>query len=114
MDLPVANVDHAAVFYTDVMGFEIISTDDNLIRSITLGRPDVKFRIAENGGDPSQDGCAFEVDNLEHLLAEFKENGFEKDHSDIKMEKNDGVEWKVFYVVAPDGLCYWIGERISS
>ena len=22
-----------------------------------------------------------------------------------------GVQWKVFYVVAPDGPCYWFGER---
>jgi hypothetical protein len=24
------------------------------------------------------------------------------------------VAWKVFYVIAPDGLCYWFGERQSG
>jgi hypothetical protein len=26
-------------------------------------------------------------------------------------KRDDGSSWRVFYVVAPGGLCYWIGER---
>jgi hypothetical protein len=26
------------------------------------------------------------------------------------VERHDDAEWRVFYVVAPDGLCYWFGE----
>ena len=29
-------------------------------------------------------------------------------------EQYDGVKWKVFYIIAPDRLCYWIGERQSD
>ena len=29
----------------------------------------------------------------------------------MTIEQHDEVAWKVFYVVAPDGLCYWFGER---
>ncbi|MBL8987609.1 MAG: hypothetical protein JNJ80_15155 [Gemmatimonadetes bacterium] len=29
-------------------------------------------------------------------------------------EVRDGVPWKVFNVVAPDGLCCWFGERQAS
>jgi len=25
--------------------------------------------------------------------------------------REDGSQWKVFFVVAPDGLCYWFGQR---
>lgn len=113
MDLPVANVDDAVGFYTDVMGFEIAERGDDPVRSITLKRPDIQMRIAENGGDPSQDGCAFQVDDVEAVLAEFKSNGFEKELSDIKTENSHGKKWKVFYVIAPDGLCFWIGENIT-
>jgi hypothetical protein len=63
----------------------------------------------ENGGDSSQDGCAFHVSGVEDLLAEFTASGVRI--SSLKEEQNDSGTWKVFYVVAPDGLCYWFGER---
>jgi hypothetical protein len=69
------------------------------------------MRLAENGGDPAQDGCAFHVTELRSLLAEFKAAGLQKELSDIKTETHNGAAWDVFYVVAPDGLCYWFGER---
>ena len=37
-----------------------------------------------------------------------------KELSAFDIEQHDGVAWKVFYVVAPDGLCYWFGERQTS
>ena len=66
----------------------------------------------ENGGDPTQDGCAFEVEGVADLFEEFRQNGLEKEISDLKPEtRKDGSRWKVFFVVAPDGLCYWFGEK---
>ncbi len=38
-------------------------------------------------------------------------NGLQEEVSEFGIEQRGGVEWKVFYVVAPDGLCYWFGER---
>ena len=67
--------------------------------------------LAENGGDPTQDGCAFHVKDLEALFLEFSANGLNKERSEFKIEQRDNGAWKVFYVVAPDGLCYWFGER---
>jgi lactoylglutathione lyase len=111
MALPVANVDEAVPFYTDVLGFEIVSRSDSPQRSILLARPNVRMQINENGGDASQDGCAFEVTDVEAVLKEFKNNGLAKELSDINIEKNDSGTWRVFYIIAPDGLCYWIGEK---
>jgi len=48
---------------------------------------------------------------VESLLAEFKTNGLQKELSDFSNEEQGGSVWKVFYVVAPDGLCYWFGEQ---
>jgi hypothetical protein len=76
-----------------------------------LARDQVQIGLAENGGDPTQDGCAFHVKHLAALLAEFNANGLGKENAEFGTEKQDGVTWKVFYVVAPDGLCYWFGER---
>lgn len=61
-----------------------------------------------------QDGCAFHCTGLELLLAEFKAHGLEKELSDIGVENRGDSKWRVFYVVAPDGLCYWFGERQTA
>ncbi len=114
MNLPVANVDEAAPFYTDILGFEIAAKGTVPVRSVIFARPDVQFAIAENGGDPTQDGCAFEVGDVEKLFAEFRSNGLEKEISEFAIEENNGTKWKAFYVVAPDGLCYWLGEKLTS
>jgi hypothetical protein len=76
-----------------------------------LARDLVQIGLAENGDDSTQDGCALHVKDLEELFAEFKANGLQKELSEFAVEPRDGVAWKVFYVVAPDGLCYWFGER---
>jgi len=76
-----------------------------------LARDQIQIGLTENGGDSTQDGCAFHVKDLKALFAEFKANGLQKELSDFTIEQRDGVAWKVFYVVAPDGLCYWFGER---
>lgn len=111
LNLPVPNLDAALAFYTTVFAFDEHSRSDQPHRSALLGRDDVQIRLAENGGDPTQDGCAFHVRGLEVLFAEFKANGLQKELSKFDFEKRGDATWKVFYVVAPDGLCYWFGEQ---
>jgi len=114
MSLPVANIDASIPFYTDIMGFEVVSRDDAEPRSVVLGRSEIEMALVENGGDPEQDGCAFQVDNVEAVFDEFRSNGL-SNLSACKLEKrDDGSTWKVFFVVAPDGLCFWLGERLPS
>jgi lactoylglutathione lyase len=110
MNLPVENLEAAIPFYETMMGFRVLSRTDSPQRSATLGRDAIQIGLAENGGDPTQDGCAFEVDNAEVAFAELKANGLEK-ISQLKTEQNKSGSWKVFYVIAPDGLCYWVGEK---
>jgi len=111
MNLPVENATEAAKFYESVIGFRVEDRIDEPVRKIVLTRDEVKMALVENGGDPTQDGVAFEVDNVETALEEFKANGLKKEFSDIDQETNDSGTWRVFYIVAPDGLCFWIGEK---
>ncbi len=113
MNLPVRDVATALPFYQTVTGFRLMSRKDTSHNPPVLARDQVEIRIAENGGDSTQDGCAFHVKGLEALFAEFKANGLQKELSQFDIEQHDGAAWKVFYVVAPDGLCYWFGERQS-
>lgn len=111
MNLPVPELSAALPFYETVLGFRVISRSETPHRRAVLGRDAVQVGLAENGGDPTQDGCAFHVTNLESLYDEFQSNGLGKPRSQFDVERRDGVPWRVFYVVAPDGLCYWFGER---
>jgi lactoylglutathione lyase len=111
LNLPVGDLAAALPFYETVLGFRVLSRSDTPHHSAILARDDVRIGLAENGGDSSQDGCAFHVKNLEALFAEFKSNGLQKELSEFDVEQHGGETWRVFYVVAPDGLCYWFGER---
>jgi lactoylglutathione lyase len=111
MNLPVQSLATALPFYETVLGFRVVSRGDSPRHSAVLTRDQVQIGLAENGGDPTQDGCAFHVKGLQSLFAEFKANGLQKELSEFDIEQHDGVAWKVFFVVAPDGLCYWFGER---
>lgn len=112
MNLPVEDLAAAIPFYERAMCFQVESRADAPDRSAVIARDGVRMGLAENGGDSTQDGCAFQTDDVEGLLAEFRANGMEKELSALKTENRpDGSTWKAFFVVAPDGLCYWFGER---
>ena len=113
MNLPVENVAAAIPFYERVMGFQVVSRNDAPSKAAVLGRDGIQIGLAENGGDPTQEGCFFEVDNVEAAFAELRANGLEKEAADFSIDQHGDTAWKVFFVVAPDGLCYCLGERQS-
>ena len=111
MNLPVENVEKAIPFYERIMGFRLASQNASPFKSAVLERDNILIGLAENGGDPAQDGCFFEVDNVETAFSEFRSNGLEKEIPDFDIQQYGDTTWKVFFVVAPDGLCYCFGER---
>lgn len=111
MTLPVANVEAALPFYETTMGFQVVARHDAPHTSAILARDDIQIGLAENGGDSSQEGCFFEVDNVEAAFAELKSKGLAKEAADFRLDQHGGTAWKVFFVIAPDGLCYCLGER---
>jgi catechol 2,3-dioxygenase-like lactoylglutathione lyase family enzyme len=126
MNLPVADVDAAIPFYQTIMGFNVVSRNDSPIKSAVLARDDIQIGLAENGGDPTQEGCFFEVDNAEAAFEELKSNGLtrqpvwierkppgEREEAGFRIDQHGPTSFKVFFVVAPDGLCYCLGERQS-
>ena len=111
MNLPVGDVDAAIAFYETVMGFKVLSRSDTPVKSVVLGRESIQIGLAENGGDPTQEGCFFEVDDAEAAFAELKSNGLAKEEAGFRIDRYGDRSYKVFFVIAPDGLCYCLGER---
>jgi len=113
MNLPVGNVEAAIPFYETIMGFRVVSRKESPYKSAILARDSIKIGLAENGGDPTQEGCFFEVDSAEAAFAELKSNGLEKEEVGFRIDRYGNTAYKAFFVVAPDGLCYCLGERQS-
>ncbi len=112
MNLPVKNLEEAIPFYETVMRFQTISRSDNPYKSAVLARDDIKIGLAENGGDPTQDGCFFEVNDVEATFNELKANGLERDDAEYRVDTYGETSFCVFFIIAPDKLCYCIGQRL--
>src|SRR5262252_4716472 len=108
LNLPVADVDGAIPFYEQTFGFSVVSRSDSPSKSAILARDQIQIGLAENGGDPTQEGCYFEVDNVEAAHTEIRSKG--ANVSDLKIQTHGESTSKVFFVVAPDSLCYMIGQ----
>lgn len=111
MNLPVADVEAAIPFYTQTFNFRVVSKQEAPVKSAVLARDEIQIGLAENGGDPSQEGCYFEVDNVEAAYEEIK--GAKPVDSDLETQTHGSKTSRVFFVVAPDGLCYMIGQPQS-
>ena len=124
MNLPVENVEAAIPFYEAIMGFKLVTRKDAPCKSAVLARDGIQIGLAENGGDPSQEGCFFEVDSADAAFGELKSNGLtthpswtdrkppeEREEAGFRIDRHGDTSFKVFFVVAPDGLCYCLGER---
>jgi predicted enzyme related to lactoylglutathione lyase len=79
MNLPVESIDAAIPFYDTVMGLKVLSRTDESVSVVVLGRDDVQIGLAENGGNPTQEGCFFEVDDVEAAFAELRSNGLDQE-----------------------------------
>ena len=112
MNLPVENLEEAVPFYKTVMGFETISRSNTPCRSAVLARDGIQIGLAENGGDPTQDGCFFEVNDVEATFDELKTNGLERDDAEYRVDTYGENSFRVFFIIAPDKLCYCIGQRL--
>ena len=107
--LPVADVEGAIPYYEQAFGFRVAMRRETPHPAAVLARDGIKIGLAQNGGDPTKEGCFFEVDNLDTAFAELTANGAKPgivDEQDIS-----GQSYRAFFVVAPDGLCFMIAQK---
>jgi lactoylglutathione lyase len=109
LNMPVGSLEAAIPFYEYKLGFRLVSREDRPMKRALLERDEVRIGLAENGGDSSQEGCFFEVSDVEAAFVEIK--GMEPTAEDLELQEFGRLPFRVFFVVAPDGLCYTVGER---
>ena len=111
LNLPVPNVDQSIPYYVEKLGFQLVSRTEAPVRSAILERDKVRIGLAENGGDPAQNGAYFQVDNIEAAFEEFR--GHSPAPGDLRADKTGGTAKRVFFEVAPDGLCFMVGQPLK-
>jgi catechol 2,3-dioxygenase-like lactoylglutathione lyase family enzyme len=112
MNLPVKDVASAIPYYERTFGFRVVTRKDEPPATVTLARDEVQIGLAENGGDPEQEGCFFEVDDVEAAFIEI--NKAPPVATSFRVSKFDDVDYRAFFVIAPDGLCYLVGQRTTA
>ena len=111
LNLPVPSVDQSIPYYVEKLGFQLVSRTEAPVSSAILERDKVRIGLAENGGDPAQNGAYFQVDNIEAAFEEFR--GHSPAPGDLRADKTGGTAKRVFFEVAPDGLCFMVGQRLK-
>jgi hypothetical protein len=72
----------------------------------------VRIGFAINGGDASQDGAAILVSDVRAIKDQLESNG--ANIGNWRVDERNGQRMQVFFVVAPDGLCYYVHEPLDG
>ncbi len=110
--LPVEDIDRASAWYRDAFGLKEVERKDSPVPTVILERDGVRIGFAVNGGDASNDGAAILVTDIHRARQEVEANGVEV--GNWRVDEMDGKKFQVFFVIAPDGLCYYFHQPIGA
>jgi catechol 2,3-dioxygenase-like lactoylglutathione lyase family enzyme len=110
LSLPVIDLDAASEWYSAHFGMTEVERNDDAAPAVILERDGTRIGFAINGGDPAQDGAAILVSNIQAMKEELESKGV--NIGNWRIDERNGQKLQVFFVVAPDGLCYYFHEPI--
>ncbi len=108
--LPITDIDAVSKWYSDSFGMIEVERHSDNDPTVILERDGVRIGFSINGGDPTQDGAAILVSGIQAIKDEFEAKGIKI--GNWRIDERDGKKFQVFFVVAPDGLCYYFHEAI--
>ena len=110
--LPVTDLDAASEWYHKHFGMAETGRRDAPNPTVILERDGVEIGFAINGGDASEEGAAIRVNDINAIKGQLEANGVNVAYT--RIDERDGEKLNVFFVVAPDGLCYYFNEPIAG
>jgi catechol 2,3-dioxygenase-like lactoylglutathione lyase family enzyme len=110
--LPVTDIDAASQWYCAHFGMVEVERLEQPVPTVILQRDGMRIGFAMNGGDPSQDGAAVLVSNIRGMKDELEQKGAKI--GNWRVDERGGQKYQVFFVVAPDGLCYYFHEPVEG
>lgn len=112
LHLPVRDVEQALAYYEQHLGFTLLSRQDTPHKGVLLQRDQVEMGLTENGGNPEDNSCYLSVSNLDALYQELQKQ--QLDVSAIRLDVDEGRTNQVFFLRAPDGLCFCFGQKQNT
>ena len=108
--LPVVDLDEASRWYGNAFAMQEVERRSQPHPTVILERDGVQIGFAINGGDASQDGAAILVGDIQRAKEELEAQGVPV--SNWRVDERNGQKLQVFFVAAPDGLCFYFHQPI--
>lgn len=112
LGLPVKDLDQTAAWYAKHLGLQEVERRELPHPTVILQRDGVQIGFAINGGDPESEGAAILVNDIHGVRADLESRGAAI--GNWRIDQRDGKNLQVFFVVAPDGLCYYFHQPIED
>ncbi|MEM8946055.1 MAG: VOC family protein [Planctomycetota bacterium] len=110
--LPVADIEATSKWYSGPFDTVEKERPSNPFRTAILERDGTRLGFAINHGDASQAGAAILVSDIEGIKEELESH--DMTIGNWRIDERDGEKLQVFFVVAPDGLCFYFHEPVQS
>jgi catechol 2,3-dioxygenase-like lactoylglutathione lyase family enzyme len=110
--LPVTDLDTAAKWYAQHFGMVEVERRSEPRPTVIMERDGVRIGFSVNGGDSSQEGAAILVNDVHAARMEVESSGVRIEN--WRVDEQDGKKLQVFFVVAPDGLCYYFHQPVDG
>jgi catechol 2,3-dioxygenase-like lactoylglutathione lyase family enzyme len=108
--LPVSDLDSASRWYSDHFGMIEVERRTDPLPAVVLERDGIRIGFEINGGDAAQDGAAILVSGIGEMRGDLEARGVET--GNWRVDERRGQKFQVFFVTAPDGLCYYFHEPV--
>ena len=112
LNLPVKDIEQAVKWYGDAFGLREIERQKSPYPAVIMAREGIRLGFAINGGDAEQDGAAILVSDIERARDELESKGVKI--GNWRVDERDGRRYQVFFVIAPDGLCFYFHQPIEE
>ena len=110
--LPVSDLDQASDWYQKNFGFNEVERKDDPNPTVLMERDEVRLGFALNDLNPEEEGAALRVTDIHAMRDELEGKGIET--GNWRVDDWDGEKFQVFFVVAPDRLCYVFTQPLSE
>ncbi len=111
LSLPVTDIDATVTYYAHAFGLTEVERHAEPPR-VVMERDGVRIGFAVTAADPGQEGAAVLVSDIERARDELRAAGVEI--GNWRVDERDGQKYQVFFVVAPDGLCYYFHQPLAG
>ena len=110
--LPVEDIAQTVRWYSRAFCLREVEWRDSPLPAVIMERDDVRLGFAINGGDASQEGAAILVTDIHRARDELEARGVKT--GSWRVDERDGQKLQVFFVVAPDGLCFYFHQPMAE